>query len=71
MLYSLMNIYSNLEDWERLQRELVTVLPCDDVLRFCSTPKAFPWEAELVASVEEHASSLPPYTPQHNDQEVF
>ncbi|KAF6231685.1 hypothetical protein HO173_009987 [Letharia columbiana] len=69
--YSLMNIYSNLEDWERLQRELVTVLPCDDVLRFCSTPKAFPWEAELVASVEEHASSPPPYTPQHNDQEVF
>lgn len=70
--YCLMNIYANLEDWDRLQRELLIILQCDDVLRFCNTSKALPWETELVASVQGNVSSPPPSsTPQRNAQEAF
>ena len=68
--YCLMNIYANLEDWDRLQRELVIILQFDDVLRFCNTSKSLPWETELAASVQGNMSSPPTSsTPQHNAQE--
>ena len=68
--YCLMNIYANLEDWDRLQRELVIILQFDDVLRFCNTSKSLPWETESAASVQGNMSSPPTSsTPQHNAQE--
>lgn len=66
--YCLMNIYANLEDWERLQRELVIVLQCDAVLRFCNTSKFLPWETQVMASVQGISSPTPSHTPQHNSQ---
>ena len=34
--YHLIMFSANLEDWQKLQRELVTLLQCDEVLRFCN-----------------------------------
>ena len=70
--YCLMTIYVNLEDWERLQRELLKILQCNDVLRFCSTLKSFPWETQSVPSVQRNVSSPPPsFVHQKNDNESF
>ena len=35
--HCLINLYVDLEDFERLQRELVIVLQCGQILRFCNT----------------------------------
>ena len=66
--HCLINVYADLEDSERLQRELVIVLQCDEVLRFCKTLRSFPWEPQPVASAEEHSPS-----PQlsHTTQHMF
>ena len=67
--HCLVNIYANLEDSERLQRELVIVLQCDEVLRFCNTFRPLPWESQPVASAEEDSSSpTAPHAPQHKSR---
>ncbi len=69
--YYLMSVYANLEDWERVQRQLVRILQCDDVLRFCHTLRSLPWEIQGVASVPEMSSPPPSHTPEHNSQGIF
>ena len=67
--HCLVNIYANLEDSERLQRELVIVLQCDGVLRFCNTLRPLPWESQPEASAKEDSSSpTAPHAPQHESQ---
>ncbi|KAM0799609.1 hypothetical protein BDR22DRAFT_890191 [Usnea florida] len=70
--HCLVNIYANLEDFERLQRELVIVLQCDEILRYCNTLRLLPWEPQPVASAEEDSSSpTAPYALQHKAQGNF
>ena len=69
--YCLMNVFANLEDWERVQRQLVRILQCDDVLRFCRTLRSLPWEIQGVASVPEMSPPPPSHTPEHNSQGIF
>ena len=70
--HCLINIYANLEDFELLQRELVIMLQCDEVLRHCNTLRLLPWEPQPVAGAEEDSSSpTAPYAPQHKSQEKY
>ena len=70
--YCLIDIYSNLEDWEKLHSELVIALQFHDVLRFCDSLESLPWEAKSVTGVQSSVSLLPPsYTPQKSSQETF
>ena len=55
--HCLINIYANLEDFELLQRELVVVFQCDEVLRYCNTLRLLPWEPQPVAIAQEDLSS--------------
>lgn len=65
------NIYANLEDWQLLQRELVVLLQCDEVLRFSNRSKLLPWKYDKEASSQEDPS-LPPisHKPHHDSQQT-
>ena len=70
--YCLMNIYANLEEWEKVQRELVILLQCRGVLRFCETLETLPWENQSEFSVQGNVSLPTPLpTPQHEVHETF
>lgn len=70
--YYMIDIYHNLEDWERLQRELVIALQFDNVLRFCDSLESLPWEARSSTGVQKSVSPPPPsHTPQNSSQETF
>lgn len=69
--YCLIDIYSNLRDWERLQRELVIALQFDDVLRFCNSLGSLPWEAKSETGFQRNVSPPPrSYTPQSDPQDT-
>ena len=69
--YCLINIYANLEDWQQLKRELVVLLQCDEVLRFCNRFKSLPWEHRKMADTQGDNSSPPPsQTPQQEPQQT-
>ena len=68
--YLLINIYAILEDWRKLQHELVVILQCDEVLRFCNRLKVLPWEPRHVADVQgDRSSPLPSHAPQQDSQQ--
>lgn len=69
--HRLINIYANLEDWQLLQRELVVLLQCDEVLRFSNRSKLLPWKYDKEASSQEDPS-LPPisHKPHHDSQQT-
>ena len=69
--YSLINIYANLEDWQKLQRELVVLLQCEKVLRFCNRLTLLPWEYNKEADAQEDRPSPPTsHTPRHDSQQT-
>ena len=69
--YCLINIYTNLEDWQKLQRELVKVLQCDEVLRFCTRLPLLPWEHRQVADGQgDRSSTQPAPTAQQDSQQT-
>ena len=69
--YHLINIYANLEDWQKLQRVLVVLLQCDEVLRFCNSSKLLPWEYDKETGTQEDRSSPPTlHTPQHDSRQT-
>ena len=70
--HCLINIYADLEDFGRLQHELVIVLQCVEVRRFCNASRSLPWEPQPVASAEEGSSSpTSPQAPQQESQGIY
>ena len=69
--YRSISIYANLEDWQKLQRVLLVLLQCDEVLRFCNSSTLLPWEYDKEAVTQEDRSSPPTlHTPQHDSQQT-